>query len=300
MKDKTMNDTSTLIYKPTAGTPMETPQPSGQLQTLVEKAPEVGDMFTTLAAFEAAQRMATALSKMEILPSAYRNNIPNCMMLLNLSHAFRHLGVSPFMIAQQLVPVNGKYGWQGQFVIAIINASKRFAEDLEFQFSGKDDDYGCEAVTKTREGKEIRGAKVTWKMVKGEGWSGKTGSKWNTMPEQMFRYRAGAFFGRAYAGDLMMGLQTVEELIDTGIKDVSPATDKGADLTDMILGKPAKENSLDNLKEIPVKAEPEKWDVPAREPTLSATPSGALPLPKGVKLSDVGKLRKDSVVNDVD
>ena len=49
-----------------------------------------------------------------------------------------------------------------------------------------------------------------------EGWLGKTGSKWKTMPEQMLMYRAASAFGRLYAPDVMMGFKTQDELIDIG------------------------------------------------------------------------------------
>jgi len=51
-------------------------------------------------------------------------------------------------------------------------------------------------------------------MAKKEGWATKTGSKWATMPDLMIRYRAAAFWGRLYASDLLLGLQTQEEAID--------------------------------------------------------------------------------------
>ena len=51
-------------------------------------------------------------------------------------------------------------------------------------------------------------------MAKKEGWATKAGNKWATMPELMIRYRAAAFWGRLYASDLLLGLQTQEEAID--------------------------------------------------------------------------------------
>ena len=51
-------------------------------------------------------------------------------------------------------------------------------------------------------------------MVKSEGWLTKTGSKWRTMPELMFQYRAASFFGRLYAPDILNGMQSVEEVKD--------------------------------------------------------------------------------------
>jgi len=51
-------------------------------------------------------------------------------------------------------------------------------------------------------------------MAAAEGWATKAGSKWKTMPELMLRYRAAAFFGRLYAPDILMGMQTAEEAVD--------------------------------------------------------------------------------------
>src|SRR5690606_33077134 len=48
-----------------------------------------------------------------------------------------------------------------------------------------------------------------------EGWLTKNGSKWQTIPELMLRYRCASFFGRLYAPELLMGLQASEEVQDT-------------------------------------------------------------------------------------
>jgi hypothetical protein len=59
-------------------------------------------------------------------------------------------------------------------------------------------------------------------MAKAEGWLDKAGSKWKTMPELMLKYRAAAFFGRLYAPEVLMGMQTSEEVID--ITPMQPAS----------------------------------------------------------------------------
>jgi hypothetical protein len=51
-------------------------------------------------------------------------------------------------------------------------------------------------------------------MVKGEGWLDKAGSKWKTMPEVMFQYRAASYFGNLFAPDIMNGMYSVEEVKD--------------------------------------------------------------------------------------
>jgi hypothetical protein len=55
------------------------------------------------------------------------------------------------------------------------------------------------------------------------------------MPELMIRYRAAAFWGRLYASDLLLGLQTQEEAIDvqqvTVRADVPTLDDLNAKIT---------------------------------------------------------------------
>ena len=51
-------------------------------------------------------------------------------------------------------------------------------------------------------------------MARKEGWLTKNGSKWNSMPQQMMMYRAGAFFGRVHCPDVLMGLPLADELRD--------------------------------------------------------------------------------------
>lgn len=43
-----------------------------------------------------------------------------------------------------------------------------------------------------------------------------------TMDEVMLRYRTASFFGKLYAAELLMGLQTVEEINDARVIDATP------------------------------------------------------------------------------
>ena len=45
-------------------------------------------------------------------------------------------------------------------------------------------------------------------------WVSKQGSKWKSMPSQMLRYRAAAFWQRVYCPEISMGLITKEEAED--------------------------------------------------------------------------------------
>ncbi|ENZ1199451.1 hypothetical protein ACGE66_001995 [Acinetobacter baumannii] len=69
----------------------------------------------------------------------------------------------------------------------------------------------------------VESSKITIEMAVKEGWYTKNGSKWQTMPEQMLRYRAASFFGRVHAPELLMGLRSTEEEQER-IIDVTPET----------------------------------------------------------------------------
>lgn len=173
-------------------------------------------IFSTIAAFEDGQRIAKGLCSSELVPAAYRNNIPNTMIALEMAN---RLKISPFEVMQNLDIIKGKPSWSSTFIIASLNSCGRF-KPLRFEFVGGEnsksdnDNYGCRAYTDDLDGNRITGPIVTWAMVKAEGWLSKSGSKWQTMPELMFQYRAASFFGRLYAPDILKGMQTAEEVKD--------------------------------------------------------------------------------------
>ena len=166
------------------------------------------------------------LSSSSLVPEAYQGRIDNCLVALELSH---RIGASPLMVMQNLHIIQGKPSWSSPYIIGSINTCGKYPDGLKFRKSGEGDSYGYEAYAKTKSGEIEEGPKVDWKMVKAEKWLDKNGSKWKTMPELMFRYRAAAFFGRLYCPDILMGMQSLEEVIDvqaTAIEAVAPDKEK--------------------------------------------------------------------------
>ncbi|MGC4059378.1 MAG: hypothetical protein QM749_00365 [Aquabacterium sp.] len=135
------------------------------------------------------------------------------MIALNLA---RRLNADELMVMQNLYIVHGQPGWSSKFLIASVNTCGRY-ESLRYEWRGTPgtDDYGCRAWTIEKStGEKLFGIWVDWKMVKAEGWCNKSGSKWKTMPDQMFIYRSAAFWQRGYAPEISMGLSSAEELAD--------------------------------------------------------------------------------------
>ena len=169
--------------------------------------------FNDSDSFQLAQRVATALSKSTLIPKDYQNNLPNCLVALNMAN---RLNADPLMVMQNLYVVHGRPAWSSQFLIATANKSGKFSP-LRYRFTGKkgSDDFGCVCSAVDREtGEVLEGTEITIGMAKAEGWHDKSGSKWKTMPEQMLRYRAAAFFVRCYAPELSLGLSTADEAED--------------------------------------------------------------------------------------
>lgn len=195
---------------------------SNDITTTTSLAPAVQAGFFSLDSFELIQRVSKAFASSDLVPKNYQGNLANCMIAMDMA---QRIGANPLMVMQNLYIVHGTPSWSSKFLIATINACGRYSS-LRYEWKGKPgaDDYGCRAwATEKASGERLDGVWVTWKMVKAEGWSSKNGSKWLTMQDQMFIYRAAAFWQRAYAPELGMGLITTEELGD--VIDVRQTSD---------------------------------------------------------------------------
>jgi hypothetical protein len=175
------------------------------------------EVYSNKANFELAQRIASALSKSSLVPSEYRDNVPNCLIALEMAN---RIGCSPLMAMQNLYVIQGRPSWSSAFIIASINSCGRFSP-LRFTLKGEGMQRSCiaSAIEKAT-GELLEGPEVSMAMAKAEGWLGRNGSKWQTMPELMLRYRSAAFFGRLYAPEMLLGMQAQEEVSD--VIDVTP------------------------------------------------------------------------------
>lgn len=211
-------------------------------------------VFASAANFETAQRIANALSSSTLVPKEYQKNLPNTLIALEMA---QRIGASPLMVMQHLYIVHGKPSWSSQFIIAALNSCGRF-KPLSFEMTGTKgkDDRTCIAWTLEKgivipesvytlmteyRGKGVdislfealkkmgfpvlESPEVSIGISKAEGWYQKNGSKWQTMPELMLHYRSASFFGKLYAPEVFMGMQTSEEVRDIGSAvDITPSS----------------------------------------------------------------------------
>lgn len=198
-----------------------TPRSNGAL-TVSESGEKQKVGYANAGAFELMQRAANALSRSTLVPQAYQNNIPNCMIALGISS---RTGADVLMVMQNLDIIHGRPSWRAQFLIGTANTCGRFSA-IRYEFFGEpnSDSWGCRAsATEKATGEKLVGPDITIGMTKKEGWYAKSGSKWQTMPQLMLMYRSGSWWVRAYAPELSLGFHTADEVAD--ILDATPRND---------------------------------------------------------------------------
>ncbi|WP_334130199.1 hypothetical protein [Sneathiella sp.] len=195
----------------------------------------IGNVFSSRSGFDLAQRMARALSESTMVPDAYRSNMGNALVAIDMA---QRTGASALMVMQNLHVIEGRPSWSAPFIIAALNSCGRFSPlrfevtdlgETEVEYDVWTGPKGARTKTtkkekirnkryvasaKDKSGDLLEGPEVTLAMAVAEGWYGKSGSKWKTMPDLMGRYRAAAFFGRLYAPDVLMGIPMEDEVYD--------------------------------------------------------------------------------------
>lgn len=191
--------------------------------------------------FETYQRIAKPLSESDYVPAAYKGNMGNCVVAVEIAC---RLQILPLTVMQNLCVVKGNPTWKARFLIGCVNSCGRYST-LDYRFSidgrvgnvsyktwakgsdGKNhevqkafenpnlDNLVCIAyATEKATGRELVSPPVSIRMAVQEGWYNKDGSKWPSMPELMLRYRAASFWASSFAPDLTMGFPTTEEVAD--------------------------------------------------------------------------------------
>jgi hypothetical protein len=181
-----------------------------------------GSVFSGIQAFEDAQRIAKALASSTLIPPQFQGQqgFANCLVALEIAN---RLNLSPFLVMQHVHVIHGRPSFSSQFLIALVNGCGEFSP-LRFELRGEGEQQGCRCTaTDLKSGELLEGPWVSVGMAKKEGWATKSGSKWQTMPELMLRYRAAAFWQRLFASHLTLGFKTEEEVLDVEPVTVRPA-----------------------------------------------------------------------------
>ena len=242
---------------------------------LASYAPQGGGMLTTFRDLEQMFKFADFLSKSTLLPATFQNNAGNVMIALNMAQRLR---MDPLMVCQNIVIVHGNAGISGKMAIALLNRSPKYRR-IEYRFAnGKDYTGGIQVVGHRADDPEDKapdyGTPITMEMARAEGWT--ANKKWQTMPEQMMRYRAAAFFARAFVPEELLGMQTAEELedVDVASQEIRNVTPTKSGLK---LAKPAP--AQEKASTVPEET-PDQEDKPQKPVTKRKKPVQDAPKPQ--------------------
>ena len=180
-------------------------------------------IYQSQNSFEFAQRQAKTLCESNLVPQSYQGQkgLPNCLVALEMS---KRMNLSPLTVMQNLNIIHGTPSWSAQFISSQILGCGRFT-NFDYIVSGQGETLEVQCIAKRVEDQKIvKVTPVSMRMAKLEGWT--RNSKYQSMPELMLRNRAATFFGRQYIPDLLLGVQTSEEVVDIQPLNVTPETDK--------------------------------------------------------------------------
>lgn len=165
-------------------------------------------------ALNRAYKNAKVLASSSLVPLDYKDHPENVLLAMDMAS---RTGFSLMQIMQNLYIVRGKPSWSGSFCMNAIKACGKY-DQVKYVMIGdnpNDRNFGVyvQAVDKST-GETVKGVTVNWDTVKSEGWDSKPGSKWKTMPELMFKYRAAAFFARTECPEVLQGVKDEYERQD--------------------------------------------------------------------------------------
>lgn len=176
------------------------------------------------AAFQHIQRVAGMYAASPLFPDHLRKGgqqaaLANAVLVMNIAERLRE---DPLTVAQQIYFVGGKPGWAATYMIAKANQHGVFKNPIDWNVTGKKDTLSVTAYAELAStGKKVE-VTVDMETAKAEGWT--RNSKYQSMPEQMLRYRSATALIRLYCPEVMIGVPPANEVEDNhySMRDVTP------------------------------------------------------------------------------
>ena len=141
------------------------------------------------------------------VPEYLRGNIGDCMAIAMQAMLWN---MDPFAVAQKTHIVSGRLGYEAQLVNAVLQNSGAIRNAPMYEYRGDGDSIEC------RVGCVLRGEEVVrwgeWLSIKAI--TTKNSPLWKTNPRQQMGYLQVKNWARAFAPGAILGVYTVDELLD--------------------------------------------------------------------------------------
>ena len=181
---------------------------------------------------------AVKISASTLVPDHYQNNPPNCFLAMWKAE---RMGMDFHSFMQVSYVYKGKFGYEAKFVIARLNTSGKFNGPVRWKTEGeiKRNKDGVVTMESTKKWIAYATYMETGEMIDQSfelttairnGWTKEATSKWNTMTEEKGQYQSAIFLGRMYAPEVIMDMQTREEVEDVKDAEVINQTETGKNI----------------------------------------------------------------------
>lgn len=191
-------------------------------------------IFENPAEFAVRSEIARALSKTCFIPEAFRGKPEDCLVALDMA---ARLELNPIAVFSDIYVIDNRASFSSKFLIALVNRSGRFSRiqyeegidgEADVTFSGWGEQRGqrktwkekvpnyfaTASFTELASGEVFTSPRVDLRFAEKNGWVSKNGSKWQTMPEIMCRYRAASILIKSVCPEIVMGLEWADDLQD--------------------------------------------------------------------------------------
>ena len=98
-----------------------------------ETAEQTMNLAGNIKLMQNLYKTAKLYASSSMIPQNYQGRPDNCFVALELAG---RMGVSPTLVMQNLIVVQGRPSWSGQGCIALINGCGKFTHDLDFVMVG--------------------------------------------------------------------------------------------------------------------------------------------------------------------
>lgn len=213
----------------------------------------------------------------QMVPERFFNKPNDCAIGAQMA---MRLNCDTMLLLQNLYVVYGNPGVTGKFMAALLNVSPKIKGRVKFTLGGEGKNRFCEASAVDAETGETHVQRVDLALAEREGWSKprkEQVSKWVTMPDIMLQYRAVAFLGRINFPDVVMGMQTVEELEDTFGESLIGGHSAGSEMKEVdaaqVLEAAQTQTVVSHVADAAKKVEPKKEAEPVVESAKEKGPA---------------------------
>jgi hypothetical protein len=165
--------------------------------------------------FNSLKNIATTLAQSDLIPPQFYKKPSNVIIALEFAH---RNDIAPFQAMQSLFVVHGRVGMTAAMAISLANKAGVF-KHLRYRESGEGENLSVTAVATLHDGTEVTST-VSLQTAKKAGWT--KNAVYNSIPEQMLRYRAAVFLIRAHWPEVLFGMSTKEELEDVVAAKTNP------------------------------------------------------------------------------